>query len=106
MQIGGAITWHISMVKKRIQVFTTVEWMVEAWVTSPAKQFGDNNKQAGHPTMLSSGEKVWLAWQETHAGNVKKVMGMSSNDGGKTWSDATNLLSTSAKIDYSQLLKF
>ena len=46
------------------------------------------------------------AWQETHAGNVKKVMGMSSNDGGKTWSDATNLLSTSAKIDYSQLLKF
>ncbi|MDG1096248.1 MAG: sialidase family protein [Methylophilaceae bacterium] len=78
----------------------------EAWVTSPAKQFGDNNKQAGHPTLLSSGEKVWLAWQETHAGNVKKVMGMSSNDGGKTWSDATNLLSTSAKIDYSQLLKF
>lgn len=78
----------------------------EAWVASPAKAFGDNSKQAGHPTLLSSGEKVWLAWQETHAGNVKKIMGMSSNDGGKTWSDATNLLSTSAKIDYSQLLKF
>jgi hypothetical protein len=78
----------------------------EAWVTSPAKQFGDNSKQASHPALLSIGEKVWLAWQETHAGNVKKVMSMSSADGGKTWSDATTLLSISAKIDYPQLLKF
>lgn len=78
----------------------------EAWVTSPAKQFGDNSKQAGHPALLSVGEKVWLVWQETHADHVKKVMSMSSNDGGKTWSDTYSLLNTSAKVDYPQLLRF
>jgi len=77
----------------------------EAWVTSPAKQFGDNSKQAGHPALLSVGEKVWLVWQEIQTGNTKKVIGMSSTDGGKTWSEATSWLSTTAKVDYPQLLK-
>jgi hypothetical protein len=74
------------------------------WVASLAKQFGDNNKQAGHPALLSVGEKVWLTWLETHAHNMKKVMMMASTDGGKTWSDVQPLLSTSANMDYPQLL--
>ena len=44
----------------------------EAWVTSPAKQFGDNAKQARHPALLSMGKKVWLVWLETTANNTKK----------------------------------
>jgi hypothetical protein len=75
-----------------------------AWVASLAKQFGDNNKQAGHPALLSVGENVWLAWLETHTNKMKKVMMMASIDGGKTWSDAQSLLSTSANMDYPQLL--
>jgi hypothetical protein len=77
----------------------------EAWVTSPAKHFGDNSKQADHPTLLSIGDQVWLAWLETHKNHVKKVMTMASNDGGKTWSAATPLLSSGAKMDYPQWLK-
>ena len=76
-----------------------------AWVASPAKQFGDNNKQAGHPAVLSVGEKVWLIWLETYENKMKKVMMMASIDGGKTWSDAQPLLITSINMDYPHLLQ-
>ncbi len=76
----------------------------EAWVGSPAKKFGDNAKQARHPALLSIGDKVWLAWLETTKDNAKQVMGMSSVDGGKTWSDAAVLLTNEKKMDYPHLL--
>lgn len=77
----------------------------EAWVTSPAKQFGNNAKQARHPALLSLGSQVWLAWLETNANNTKEVMGVVSSDGGKTWADAELLLSIEGQADYPQLLK-
>lgn len=76
-----------------------------AWVGFPPKKFGDNTKQAGHPALLSMGNEVWLAWLETNAGNVKKIMGMVSKDGGKTWLDTRLLLSIKGKSDYPQLLQ-
>jgi BNR/Asp-box repeat protein len=77
-----------------------------AWVGFPPKKFGDNTKQAGHPTLLSIGNEVWLAWLETNADNAKEIMGMVSKDGGKTWSDTRSLLSVKGKSDYPQLLQF
>lgn len=76
-----------------------------AWVGFPPKKFGDNTKQAGHPALLSMGNEVWLAWLETNAGNAKKIMGMVSKDGGKTWLDTRLLLSIKGKSDYPQLLQ-
>lgn len=78
----------------------------EAWVASPAKQFGNNNRQAGHPALLSSGKKVWLAWLETYPNNTRKVMMMTSTDDGKTWAAPFSLIATSGHMDYPQLLRF
>lgn len=76
------------------------------WVGFPPKKFGDNAKQARHPSLLSIGNQVSLAWLETSADNIKEVMGMRSEDGGKTWSDAHLFFSVKGKADYPQLLNF
>ena len=75
-----------------------------AWVASPAKKFGDNTKQAGHPDILSSGENVWLVWREIKDGK-SSILGMHSDDGGRNWNDAKTLASTSQKADYPFLLQ-
>jgi len=77
----------------------------EAWVAFPAKQFGDNKKQARHPALLSVGQYVWLAWLETHADHTKKVMVKRSADEGKTWTDAESILTVKGKVDYPQLIR-
>ncbi|MGJ8619183.1 MAG: sialidase family protein [Methylophilaceae bacterium] len=77
-----------------------------AWVGTPPKQFGNPAKQARHPAILAIGGHVWLAWLETHENNSKKMMTMTSIDGGKTWSDELELLSVDGQVDYPQLLKF
>lgn len=75
-----------------------------AWVASPAKKFGDNTKQAGHPSILSSGEYVWLVWREIKDGKTS-ILGMLSDDGGKNWNDAKTLANSSAKVDYPILVQ-
>ena len=75
----------------------------EAWVSSPAKKFGNHKNQAGHPALLSIGEKVWLAWRETEA-NTNTVMGMFSDDGGRSWGDAKIIARTLGQADYPQLI--
>ncbi len=78
-----------------------------AWASSPPKKFGNNKNQAGHPAVLSLGEKVWLVWRETEAGNNAKhnaIVGMFSDDGGRSWNDAKVLASSTGKADYPQLL--
>jgi hypothetical protein len=75
-----------------------------AWVASPAKKFGDNSKQAGHPAILSSGEGVWLVWREIKDGK-SSILGMHSDDGGKSWNEARTLANTSQKADYPFLLR-
>ena len=74
-----------------------------AWVSSPAKRFGDASKQAGHPALLSNGEDVWLAWKE-RSDNASQIKLAKSNDGGRSWSDPITLAQTNDKSDYPQLL--
>jgi hypothetical protein len=75
-----------------------------AWASSPAKKFGDNSKQAGHPAILSSGENVWLVWREIKDGN-NSILGMFSEDGGRSWNDAKTLANVSDKADYPILIQ-
>ncbi len=76
-----------------------------AWASSPAKKFGDNTKQAGHPAILSMGEQVWLVWREIKEGK-SSMLGMFSDDDGKSWTDAKVLASTSQKADYPILIQY
>jgi hypothetical protein len=75
----------------------------EAWVSSPAKKFGNQKNQAGHPALLSMGEKVWLVWRETEAKN-NTIMSLFSDDGGRSWGAAKVIASTADKADYPQLI--
>jgi hypothetical protein len=75
-----------------------------AWASSPAKKFGDNKNQAGHPALLSVGEKVWLVWREIKEGK-SSILGMFSNDGGRSWSDTKLLASSEQKADYPILVQ-
>jgi hypothetical protein len=75
----------------------------EAWVSSPSKKFGNPKNQAGHPTLLSMGDKVWLVWRESEAKH-NSIIGMISDDGGRSWGDAKVLATSSGKVDYPQLL--
>ena len=79
-----------------------------AWASSPAKKFGDNSKQAGNPALLSvsqqSGEEhVWLVWREINEGK-SSILGLFSDDGGRSWSDSKLLASSEQKADYPILL--
>lgn len=75
----------------------------EAWVSSPAKRFGDANSQTGHPALISDGEQVWLAWKEmTDKASLVKLV--KSNDGGRSWDAPAVISQTKGKSDYPQLL--
>lgn len=80
-----------------------------AWASSPAKKFGDNAKQAGHSALLSfsdklGGENVWLVWREINDGK-SSILGMFSDDGGKSWNEAKTLATSSQKADYPILIQ-
>lgn len=80
-----------------------------AWASSPAKQFGNNKNQAGHPAILSAGDNVWLVWREIETKNKlqqHRIMGMHSVDGGRNWQETKLLASSEAKTDYPQLLHY
>jgi hypothetical protein len=74
-----------------------------AWVTSPPRRIGDPKKNAGHPALLSEGDKVWLAWMERE-GSSHEIWAMASTDGGRTWGPPVVMLHSIAKIDYPQWL--
>lgn len=76
-----------------------------AWASSVPKKFGDNKNQAGHPALLSGGERVWLVWRETKEGK-SSILGMQSDDEGKSWEDVKMLASTSEKADYPILVQY
>lgn len=75
----------------------------QAWVTSPPRRFGEAKRHAGHPSLLSVGDKVWLAWQE-HDQQGADILAMTSSDGGRTWSAPSVLVSGPGKLDYPQWL--
>jgi len=74
-----------------------------AWVSSPPKKFGNMKNNPGHPSLLSNGDNVWLAWRETHEA-TNNFWGMQSTDGGKTWHEAKIIFSSKGKADYPILL--
>jgi len=76
----------------------------EAWVSSPARRFGDMKKQAGHPALAASGENVWLAWREKDAGKSQLWL-MKSNDEGKSWGSPKMMIDASGAADYPLLLQ-
>lgn len=76
----------------------------EAWVTSPPKKFGNMQNQAGHPALLSRGEQVWLVWRERQPTGSSQIIGMTSQDGGRSWNTPEALLTVPGKLDYPQLL--
>lgn len=75
-----------------------------AWVSSPAKKFGNMKKQAGHPALLAVGEHVWLAWREKDAGS-SQVWLMKSDDEGKSWGVPSMIATSPGNADYPQLLQ-
>ncbi len=75
----------------------------EAWVSSPPKKFGKHSNQAGHPALLSMGENVWLVWREIESKN-NKIIGMYSDDGGRSWGVPKALATSAGKTDYPILL--
>lgn len=75
----------------------------QSWVTTPPRKIGDPKKNAGHPALLSIGDKVWLAWQE-HNSDGMDIVVMTSLDGGKTWSLPKNVIHSASKLDYPQWL--
>lgn len=75
----------------------------DAWVSSPAKRFGDANSQAGHPALISNGEQVWLAWKEM-TDTASEVKLVKSDDSGRSWDSPVVISQTKGKSDYPQLL--
>jgi hypothetical protein len=76
----------------------------EAWVSSPAKKFGNMKKQAGHPALLAAGENVWLVWREKDAGKSQLWL-IKSSDEGKSWDAPTMMADASGTADYPLVLK-
>ena len=80
-----------------------------AWASSPPKKFGNNKNQAGHPALLAMGDQVWLVWREIELKNNmahQSIVGMFSDDGGRSWKDAKVLATSMGKTDYPQLVGF
>jgi hypothetical protein len=80
-----------------------------AWASSPPKKIGDNTKLASHPAILSISneggvEVVWLAWREIRDGK-SSIIGMFSDDGGRSWNEAKTLASSSQETDYPILIQ-
>lgn len=74
-----------------------------AWASSPAKRVGDVQHHAGRPAILSLGDNVWLVWRELDGTN-HQILGMFSDDGGKSWQDAKVLASTAGLGGSPQLI--
>lgn len=74
-----------------------------AWVSSTAKKFGDNAKQAGHPAIVSVGSRVWVVWREIKDGQYS-VWGKLSEDDGKSWHAPKLWLTSPQKLDYPTLV--
>ena len=64
--------------------------------------FGNYEAHPAHPSVLSLGSRVFIAWKEFDGEN-SHIMGMHSADGGRSWS-APNRLAGTADVSDSPLL--
>ena len=65
--------------------------------------FGDYQKQASHPAVYSSGQNVYLVWQEFD-GTIHSLMTQASGDRGVTWEKPRVLSRHVGAVDYPMLL--
>ncbi|HET8701514.1 MAG TPA: sialidase family protein [Nitrococcus sp.] len=65
--------------------------------------FGDYDRQAGHPSVLAVGKRVYLAWQEFD-GERTYIRYRRSDDGGRSWTEARQAASTSGWADHPFLV--
>jgi hypothetical protein len=66
-------------------------------------RFGNYNKSAAHPQVLSKGELVFLAWKEFD-GKQSKLYYKKSTDGGLQWSAPLLLAKSSSATDHPLLI--
>lgn len=69
---------------------------------SASRPFGNEDAQAGHPDVLSQGQKVFVVWKEFD-GKEASVQGMHSSDGGTSWSAPRRLAATTGASDHPLL---
>lgn len=65
--------------------------------------FGDYDRQAGHPSVLTLGKQVYLVWQEFD-GEHTYIQYRRSDDGGRSWTQARQAASTSGWADHPFLV--
>ncbi|GAO36690.1 hypothetical protein SCT_2100 [Sulfuricella sp. T08] len=65
--------------------------------------FGNFEAQAGHPYVLSVGKSVHIVWKEFDGQN-SVIRGMSSADGGKSWSPPRQIAATTGASDHPLLI--
>lgn len=65
--------------------------------------FGNYEAQAGHPHVLSFGKAVHVVWKEFDGQN-SVIRGMSSADGGKSWSLPRQVAATAGASDHPLLI--
>lgn len=70
---------------------------------STSLNFGNFEAQAGHPHVLSLGKAVHVVWKEFDGQN-SVIMGMSSADGGKSWSPPRRIAATAGASDHPLLV--
>jgi hypothetical protein len=70
---------------------------------SPPLAFGDNDAQAGHPSVISLGSRACLAWKEFDGQNTN-IRAMRSSDGGLSWGAPRTLAATAERSDHPQLI--
>lgn len=65
--------------------------------------FGNEDAQAGHPDVLSLGQRVFVAWKEFD-GKEASIREIHSTDSGRTWSAPRRLAATSGASDHPFLI--
>ena len=71
-------------------------------MTAPVK-FGNDDAQAGHPTVLAQGDRITLAWREFD-GKAYSVWLRQSTDRGESWSAPRLVADTLGPADYPLLV--
>lgn len=70
---------------------------------SAPHKFGNDEAQAGHPSVIATGRTITVAWLEFD-GRANRVWAMQSRDGGRHWAKARGIAGSEGAVDYPILL--
>lgn len=70
---------------------------------SPPVPVGNPEHQAGHPALLTQGQRVLIVWREFEDGRFRLHL-MESPDGGTHWSPSRPLAESAGQADYPRLV--